>query len=73
MESILRSLLKHHLVKLPKLGQALLAILAFAVAASTWAADLKSDASSVQLENLTSTEVRDLIASGTTTIIIPIG
>jgi len=73
MESILRSMLKYHLVKLPRLGQALLAILAFAVAASTWAADLKSDASSVQLENLTSTEVRDLIASGTTTIIIPIG
>jgi creatinine amidohydrolase/Fe(II)-dependent formamide hydrolase-like protein len=73
MENILRNSLKYHLEQLPKLTHALLYSLAFAFSIPAWAVDVKSDTSSVQLENLTSTEVRDLVAAGSTTILIPIG
>jgi len=53
-------------------------IFASAMPATVWAdeskaAESKAIVKSVQLEELTSTEVRDRIASGSTTILIPIG
>ena len=44
-----------------------------AVPVTAWADDVSAAANSVQLEELTSTELRDRIASGSTTVLVPIG
>jgi creatinine amidohydrolase len=52
------------------LARAVATVVLLAMVLSPWA---RADARSVQLEDLTSTELRDRIADGATTVLIPIG